>query len=251
MSHPERTLKLTLAYEGTRFAGWQRQKNARTVQATLERTLQQITGSPVRVVAAGRTDSGVHAQGQVAHAVIRSTLAASTLLRALNALLPEDLLVRSIRSVPKGFHAQYSAKSKWYRYTLWNRPERPLLNRNLVHHIPFPLNLEVMQQAAQVLKGRHDFRAFHSSGRAVSSTVRTLGSLSLKTKGGTLWIDAQADGFLYHMVRRIAGFLIEVGKGRYPPSVAGQLLKGRNRVVAPTAPAKGLCLMKVRYGKIS
>ena len=226
---------MTLAYDGSRFAGWQRQKNRRTVQAVLEEALHKLSGSRVRVTGAGRTDSGVHAQGQVAHAAIRSTLPLKTLHRALNALLPEDIVIRSIQSAPAGFHSQYQAKAKTYRYTIWNRPTRPLFNRSQVLHIPQPLDVKAMRKAARLLEGRRDFRAFCSSGRPVRSTVRTLHSLKVRTKQGTITIEAEADGFLYHMVRRIAGLLIEIGKGKGAPHIP------------PTAPAKGLCLMKVRY----
>lgn len=234
---PFKTIKLVLAYDGTYFAGWQRQKAKRTVQAVLEDTLHQITGSRVRVVAAGRTDSGVHAQGQVAHAPLRCALSPKTLHRALNALLPEDIVIRSIRSVPAGFHAQYDAKAKTYRYTIWNRPIRPLFSRNQALHVPQPLDAKAMRKAARLLEGRRDFRAFQSSGRQARSTVRTLHSLKVRTKQGIITIEAEADGFLYHMVRRIAGLLIEIGKGKGPP------------LIPPTAPARGLCLMKVRYSR--
>ncbi|MBI3615211.1 MAG: tRNA pseudouridine(38-40) synthase TruA [Candidatus Omnitrophica bacterium] len=231
---PERILKLILAYEGTRFAGWQRQKAKRTVQATLEYVFQKILNERVGVVGAGRTDSGVHAQGQVAHVKIDSPLPAKIIHRALNALLPEDIVVHSVRLAADGFHARYGAISKWYRYTIWNQPDRPLFDRATVLHIRQPLDLRAMQRAARALRGRRDFKAFHSSGRPVASTRRTLHSLTVRSNRGVIWIDAKADGFLYHMVRRITGLLIETGKGK-------------TSLIPPTAPAKGLCLMKVRY----
>lgn len=247
---PGTAFKLTVAYDGTGFAGWQRQKNGRTVQDTLEQALGKILGSKVNVVAASRTDSGVHAWGQAAHVKLRSSLPLATLHRALNALLPEDLLIRSIQVAHPKFHARYSAKSKWYRYRIWNRPDRPLFDRRFLLHVREPLDLPAMRQAARTLTGRRDFRAFHSepggvsgeassgrsrSGRPVASTVRTIRSLALRSHQGELRIDVKADGFLYHMVRRIVGTLIEIGKGKAPPAIA------------PTAPAKGLCLMEVCY----
>ena len=152
----------------------------------------------------------------------------------MNALLPEDIVIRSIQSAPAGFHAQYSAKAKTYRYTIWNRPIRPLFNRSQVLHIPQPLDTKAMRKAARLLEGRRDFRAFQSSGRPARSTVRTLHSLRVRTNQGIITIEAEADGFLYHMVRRIAGLLIDIGKGKTP-------------LIPPTAPAKGLCLIKVQY----
>ena len=234
-SDPKRLLRLTIAYEGTGFAGWQRQKNARTVQAVLEQAFRQILQEKTGIVGAGRTDAGVHAQGQVAHAAIRSRMPLSKLHRALNAVLPEDVLVRSLRPAPQGFHARYRAKSKWYRYTIWNDPIRPLIERRRALHVPARLDLGAMRRGARRLLGRRDFRAFHSSGRSVASTVRTLKRLSVWKEGKFLFIDAEADGFLYHMVRRIAGLLLEAGKGKPPPPIP------------PSAPARGLCLMQVHY----
>jgi tRNA pseudouridine38-40 synthase len=234
---PNCLFKLTLAYDGTLFAGWQRQKNARTVQQTLEEALRKIVGRKVQVTGAGRTDSGVHAQGQVAHVKLRTRLSPKTLERALNAILPEDILIRSVQPAPSDFHARFAARWKRYRYSIWNSPERPLFNRNYALHVPTPLNLAAMRKAARLLQGRRDFRRFHSSGRPVRSTVRNLRRLTLSKKGPLIFIDAESDGFLYHMVRRIVGLLIEIGRSR------DDLTPDH----APTAPAKGLCLIQVRY----
>ncbi len=237
-----RTLRLSIAYDGTRFSGWQMQNGARTVQSALEQAFRQILQERVRVIGAGRTDSGVHAEQQVAHAAIRSPISLSRLRRALNAVLPEDLVVRSVQRAPPGFHARYSAVAKWYRYSIWNDPTRPVFDRERLLHIPAPLDLNAMRQAALRLRGRHDFRSFHSAGRPVASTVRTLRRLSILRRGKRIEIHAEADGFLYHMVRRIAGFLLEVGRGSARPADAFC-------TTAPTAPARGLCLMRVRYAR--
>ncbi len=272
---PGTVLKLTVAYDGTHFAGWQRQKNARTVQQTLEEALRKIAGRKVQVTGAGRTDSGVHAQGQVAHVSVRTRLSPQTIRKALNATLPEDILIRSVQPAPSKFHARFGAKRKWYRYAIWNSPQRPLFNRNFVLHLPIPLNVAAMRKAARALRGRHDFKRFCSSENpnsgtvprgdsplscSVRSTVRTLRRLTVSKKGHLLLIDAEADGFLYHMARRIAGLLIDIGRGKYPPSIAKNLLHPftdspfhrfkpptSKLLVPPTAPAKGLCLMQVRY----
>ncbi len=252
MPHPRltrgvRTVKFTLAYDGCRFAGWQRQKNARTVSATLEGALSKIFKRGIRVAGAARTDSGVHALGQVASAAIPSSLPLATLKRALNAWLPEDLLVRSVEAAPPGFHARFSATLKHYRYTLFNRRNRPLFERNVVTHVPGPLDLAAMRLAARLLTGRHDFKPFKSAGSQTGSSIRRLSRLSLRSQKGVITIDALGDGFLYHMVRRMVGLLVQIGKGRYPPRVVEELLEGRSPVIPPTAPAKGLCLMEVRY----
>ena len=246
-SSSERTLKLTLAYDGSRFSGWQRQPNSRSIQQLLEEALHQLFRKKITVVGAGRTDSGVHAEGQTAHAAVPNGLSTRTIHRALNAILPEDLAVLSVRRAEKDFHAIGSAKWKHYRYTIWNRPVRPVLERQRLLHVPLTLDLAAMRRAARALQGRHDFRNFHSSGREVPSTIRTLKRLSLKEKNGRIEIDAVADGFLYHMVRRMVGTLINVGSGKHPPEIAQQLLRKRGTVIAPTAPAKGLCLIRVYY----
>ena len=243
----KRNFKFVLAYDGTEFAGWQSQKGSRTVQDVLESALRQLVGKKVHLVGAGRTDSGVHAQGQVAHAFLETKLSLRVIRKALNAILPADVLVHSVRLVPAGFHARYSARFKRYQYLIWNRPARPLFDRAQVRHIPQRLNIKAMQEAAAFLRGRRDFRAFHSSGRAVSSTVRHLRVLTVRKEHGLVRIEAEADGFLYHMVRRIAGLLIEVGREKVSPGDVRDLLKEKEGPSPPTAPARGLCLMQVRY----
>lgn len=233
--HRVRNLKLLIAYDGTGFAGWQTQKNGRTVQETLEQALRQLIGKRVPVTGAGRTDSGVHAEGQVAHAKVTSRLSLPEIRKALNAILPRDVVVRSVEIAPLKFHARYSAKSKWYRYQIWNDPVRPLSGRERVYHLAERLDLAAMRRAAKPLTGRRDFKKFCSSGsKPVRTTVRTL-RLEIRKKGPLITLDFRANGFLYHMARRIAGFLIEIGKGKPAPAIP------------PTAPAKGLCLIEVRY----
>ena len=243
-----RTLKLTIAYDGTHFAGWQRQPHARTVQQTIEETLQKITGSKVTLIGAGRTDTGVHADGQVAHLRLNHPMPTGKLLRALNATLPEDVAIRSIHIAPAKFHAQYDASAKRYRYTLWNKPTRPMAHRERMLHVSALLDLKTMRQAANLLKGRHDFKAFYTDGRLAEDTRRTLRSLTVRSeKNGMIQIIAEADGFLYHMVRRIVGLLLDIGKGKHPPTIVREILRGRGSAIAHTAPAKGLCLTKVIY----
>ncbi len=230
-----RKLKFVLSYDGTEFSGWQRQKNARTVQQTFEEALRQLTGRKVPVTGAGRTDSGVHALGQVAHATISTRLTLPKLHKALNSILPEDVVVRSVSIAPARFHARYSAKRKWYQYRIWNDPVRPMFGRGQAYYLTEPLDLAAMRRAARKLTGRRDFKAFASSGsQPVRTTVRTL-QLKIGRKGPLITLDFKANGFLYHMARRITGHLLEIGKGKPPPPIA------------PTAPARGLCLIEVRY----
>lgn len=218
------------------------------MQGTLEEAFQKITGKRVRVVGAGRTDSGVHAQGQVAHTILHSgRMQPKELLRALNAVLPEDVAVRSLSRTPASFHAIASAKKKRYRYLIWNKPVRPVRDRQYMLHVPHPLDIRAMQTTAKALRGRHNFKAFHSAGRPVRSTIRRLYRLDVRARGGMVVINAEADGFLYHMVRRIVGFLLETGRGRRKPADTGKLLDRDGKLIAPTAPAKGLCLVKVSY----
>ena len=204
------------------------------MQGELEATLKQLTGKPVTVIGAGRTDSGVHARGQAAHADVSSQLPLTKIHKALNAILPDEIVVRSVQIAPPKFHARYWAKSKWYRYRIWNDPVRPLFGRERMVHVSDRLNLAAMRRAARKLSGKRDFKVFQSAGSSVQSTVRTV-RLKICKEGPQVTIDARGDGFLYHMVRRIAGHLLEIGKGKPPPKIP------------PTAPARGLCLMEVRY----
>lgn len=243
--------KLTLAYDGTEFEGWQAQAPGhRTVQAELEAALSEIAGRAVRVEGAGRTDAGVHALGQVASTWLETRLAPEVLRRALNAKLPPDAAVLRVEAVPAAFHARYHARAKLYRYALWNGPERAPLRARTHHHVPEPLDLAAMEAAAGALAGTHDFAAFQAAGSGVEDTVRTLHRVSLSgVAGHALALEVLGSGFLRHMVRNLVGTLLEVGRGRRAPGSLGALLAGRDRTAAgPTAPARGLILVRVLYG---
>ena len=258
-----RTLKLTLAYEGTDYAGWQiqdsrrqtsdvrHQKNRRpTIQGTLETAFRQITGERVRVVGSGRTDAGVHALAQVAHVKLHSAIRAQSLQRALNAVLPPDIVVTKIEEAPAGFHARFGARVKRYRYRLVTGGVVLPFERRYVHHVRAPLNVRLMRREATALLGRHDMRAFHKLSRPVSDARRTVSRIWVRQRGRELLIEIEADGFLHGMVRSIVGTLIDVGRGFRPPGAIAAILKTRDRrLVGPTAPAKGLCLLHVRYRK--
>ena len=175
------TFKLTIGYDGTKFSGWQAQPNRRTVQGAVQDTWQKITGETVQVTASSRTDAGVHALGQVVGVSSATHLSAEQLHRALNALLPVDVIVRGVEVVPDGFHATYNAIGKRYRYRIYNARCRPLFERDTVWHVPQPLDIEAMQRAAQVLVGTHDFASFQSAGSERESTVRTISAIEVQT----------------------------------------------------------------------
>jgi len=242
--------KLTLEYDGTDFEGWQAQPDGhRTVQSTLEAALGTLAGDPVAVVGAGRTDAGVHAEGQVASLSWGAGLDGPTLVRAANAHLPRDLAVRAAVAAPAGFHARRDATGKVYRYAIWNGAVRSPLRRRRFHFESRPLDLAAMAAAAGLLVGTHDFASFQAAGSAVTGTVRTLRRLEVGGRAGDeVHVEAEGDGFLRHMVRNLVGTLLEVGRGRRPPESLAKLLEARDRREAgPTAPARGLTLVRVLY----
>ena len=255
---------LRIAYDGTAYAGWQRQENGPSVQAALERALSPLAGREVVVAGAGRTDAGVHAAGQAAHVDLPSGIDPSVVVRACNTRLPADIRVRSAAIVPDDFHARFSALSKTYRYGwLVSRVGHPLLART--HWlVPPPLNLPEMGQAAARVKGTHDFAAFQSSGSPVSTSVRTIHDvefgaraaadlgLHLTAQESVVELQLRGDGFLRHMVRAIAGTLLDVGYGRRQAAELDRLLCGAGRAEAgPTAPPHGLTLLHVEYPDLS
>ena len=246
-----RTLKLTVQYDGTDYVGWQRQAAGTSIQGLLEDALLPIEGSHVTVHGAGRTDAGVHALGQVASVKLTATLDALTLARALNAVLPLDLRVARAEEVPDDFHARFSATGKIYDYQLVNAPfVSPFVRRYVWHVIP-RLNLDAMSQAAASLVGQHDFAAFQGTGSEVHTSVRTVRRLEWHGSGGPndpLVMRIEGDGFLRHMVRNIAGTLVEIGLGRWPAGEIAAILASKRRARAgTTAPAAGLVLREVLY----
>ncbi len=261
-----RTLKLTVQYDGTDLVGWQRQKTGRSVQGLIEESLAAIDGAPVTAHGAGRTDAGVHAIAQVASARVATALDPPTLLRALNARLPPEVRVMSVADAPDDFHARFSAKSKTYRYVMLEASAASPFAQRYVWRVPGRLNVDAMAEAARALVGRHDFTAFQSTGSAVTHAVRTVtaarvvqwpvdgpppapGVASDQGPGARLVVfDVTADGFLRHMVRAMAGTLVEVGLGRRPPAGLREVVDGRARATAgATAPAAGLWLVSVDY----
>jgi tRNA pseudouridine38-40 synthase len=251
MTEP-RNVRLTLAFDGGAYRGWQVQRDAPTVQGTVLEAIRRITGEKTSLVGSGRTDAGTHARALVANFRTRSSIRPRDLLKALNSLLPEDIRVLSARAAPPEFHAQRSARSKTYRYQIYRGPVLPPHLAREYYHYPHPLALEPMIAAAALFIGSHDFRSFAKTGseaeRAPRGTVRTVLRSSLAAAGRRLIYTVEADGFLHHMVRNIVGTLVEVGRGRMTIEEVDELFDRRDRSLAgATVPARGLILVKVQY----
>jgi tRNA pseudouridine38-40 synthase len=245
-----RNIKVVLEYEGTAYSGFQVQANANTIQAQIESALNALTGEEIRIVGSGRTDSGVHAKGQVISFRTCSRIPADRFAAALNSHLPRDIRALASSEEEQQFHARLSAKGKTYCYRILNRPAPSAILRNLVYWIPDRLDIEAMNRCAQQLVGTHDFRAFMSTGSDVGTTVRTVKTCAVSVDPDQQIVEIRicADGFLYNMVRIIAGTLVEIGKGRLPEDSILRMLETGNRDLGgPTAPARGLYLEQVEY----
>lgn len=252
------TFKIIIAYDGGRFVGWQRQAAGTSIQGLLEDALRAFDEQDLAVAGAGRTDAGVHALGQVASFTVRRTIAADVLGRALNARLPSEVRIVSAEEVPASFHARFAARSKTYRYRIWNADLINPFERAYAWHVPGQLAIDAMRDAARALEGRHDFASFQAAESARSSTERVVffsrvfahdDSGGHEGRGCLLTYEICGDGFLRHMVRTIAGSLVEIGRGRRSPEWLNTVLASRDRTQAgPTAPAHGLFLMRVDYG---
>jgi tRNA pseudouridine38-40 synthase len=258
-----RNLRLDLAYDGTRFYGWQRQCHKPTIQGCIEDALEKILGTKIMLTGSGRTDAGVHASNQVANFKTDSAVPSPNLQRALNNVLPSSIRVIAVADVPMDFHARLSAQAKTYRYRILQQPVCPPFISRFVHHYPYPLDHSRMKEAAKYIQGEHDFTSFAAVPRRIvvgrqmkarpggrRSAVRSI------TRSRTLWrprnsllvYEITGGGFLHHMVRNIVGTLIEVGRGKIAPREIPRILEARDRARAgPTAPACGLCLVKVEY----
>ena len=241
-------IKVVLEYDGSGFAGWQQQARGRTVEAELKRALKELTGRDHVVYAAGRTDAGAHAEGQVVSFQFDGRIAPKRLARALNARLPEDVATLSAEVVPDGFHARYSARWRRYRYRYLDRSARPALERGRCWQVAAPLDVEAMSRAAAALVGRHDWTSFCSASEPEDQRVREMRSARVRRRGGFVELELVGEGFLRGLARSIAGALAEVGVGRRPASWVGEVLMARDRrLAAKTAPAGGLTLMEVVY----
>jgi tRNA pseudouridine38-40 synthase len=265
-ARPARTFRLTLAYDGTPFVGWQRQAQGVSIQGLIEEALARIEGAPVTVIGAGRTDAGVHARGQVASARLTSAIDPQTLRRALNATLPPEVRVTALEEAPPGFHARHDARGKTYRYLIVNDPVVTPFDWRYAWHLAERLDVVAMASAAARIEGEHDFAAFRAAGSSVRTSVRRVsrsrvltgddasgagpwGSRAEPGAGGTRLIyEVTADGFLRHMVRTLVGMVVEIGVGRRGLDAIDRALASGDRAsVGATAPASGLCLVSVAY----
>jgi tRNA pseudouridine38-40 synthase len=263
-----RNIKLLLAYDGTDYFGWERQKKFRSLQQTLEEAIKSLTGETVSVLASGRTDAGVHALGQVANFHTESRHDCATIRRALNALMPDDFRVLEAEEVVEVFHATHTATGKLYRYAMHDGPAMDPFLRRYAVHCNWPMDDAAMHRAAQCLLGTHDFSSFETAGAPRKTSVRTISHIaviragteriwsrsaisnpqSANSNSSLVFLEVAADGFLYNMVRAIAGTLINVGRGYWPAEQVAEILRNQNRTQAgPTAPAHGLFLVRVDY----
>ncbi len=241
-------IKLTLEYDGAGYHGWQRQARLPTVQAALEAALLRLTGHVTMVSGAGRTDAGVHAEGQVAHFIPAAPLPTPTWVRGLNALLPSDISVRHAEPVAADFHARHSAREKVYVYQIYNSPCRSALRRQRTWHVFHPLHVRDMRVAARALLGTHDFRSFCAADHEGDDFRVDLLQIAIVKTGDAVWITFRAARFLKYMVRNLVGFLVEVGRGRRSGLEVAEVLSARDRRRAgPTAPPHGLVLAEVLY----
>ena len=245
---PERNLKLTIAYEGTDFEGWQYQPQKRTVQGVIQAAIREITKQGHTIVGAGRTDAGVHAIGQVANFKTTFHIALENLKRALNSLLPKDVYVRDIVEVPLEFHARYSAKAKVYEYRILQRKEPDVFMRRYVWHVFHNLRPEFLRRCLECLIGEHDFSSFSASGSSVKTFVRKMYDASLAVNGDMFVLRFKANGFLRHMVRNIVGTIIQLDvKGKDVDELVKIMQKKDRKAAGITAPPQGLYLVEVIY----
>jgi len=241
------TIKLTIEYDGTAYAGWQFQPNGLAVQQVLEGALAKLLGARVSLYSSGRTDAGVHAKGMIASFSTERSLPFSAYTDGVNCLLPPDIAVVSAEEVAGDFNPRHDAKGKHYRYTLRTASRRSPLSRLSVWHLREKLDLELMRQGAALFVGEHDFAAFRTSGCAAKTTLRRIDSVVISVAGDLVYIDVIGSGFMRNMVRIMVGTLVEIGKGRKQPEDVSRCLTVPGAKAGPTAPPHGLCLMEVYY----
>lgn len=241
--------KMLLAYDGTRYLGWERQKNNdMTIQGKLENVIERMVGTYVEVIGCGRTDAGVHAKGMVTNARFETDKSLEEICAYLNHYLPEDICVREVSVASERFHSRYNATGKTYCYTCYVGDFKPLFDRKYVYVIEQPLDMDSMRRAAELLVGEHDFASFCANKKMKKSTVRNVDKIDITRKGEYLYFTFHGDGFLHHMVRILVGTLLEVGWGKRTPESMTELLEAKERAQAGvTAPAQGLCMMQVDY----
>lgn len=244
-----KNFKLVIEYDGTRFCGWQRQKEDLTVQGVIEKALSTMTKQKINLTGSGRTDAGVHALGQVANFKCDTRLIPAVFEKGLNSLLPEDIVIRSCEWADIEFHARFHVKSKAYRYCILNRPLPKAVGRQYMWHVRRPLDIHAMKKGSRYFMGRHDFKAFEGSGSPREHTVRHVTTARISMgKDGKIIFDIESNGFLRFMVRNIVGTLVAIGMGKMAPEGIPEIIRSRDRSkAAPTAPAQGLFLISVNY----
>jgi tRNA pseudouridine38-40 synthase len=241
-------IKLTIEYDGTNYHGWQIQPNGESIQSVLERALSTFLGVPTRITGSGRTDAGVHALGQVANFFSAKERDPHRIQRALNALTPQDIAIKSVEIAPAAFDARRDGRSRVYEYRILNRSSPSPFHLNRAWHVHDSLDVAAMRQAIGCLEGEHDFSSFRAAGCDAAHPVRTVYRASLEPRGELLVLTLEATAFLRHMVRNIVGTLVEVGRGARPAGSFVELLQSRDRTKAgPTAPPHGLFLIEVKY----
>ena len=244
----QQNYRLTIAYDGTRFFGWERQPGKDTIQGKLEAVLGELQGAPVNVIGAGRTDAGVHARAMTANVVLDTALTPEEIRDYMNRYLPDAIAVREVKEAAPRFHARYNALGKTYRYTVFVGEVKPVFDRKYVTLLPYAPDVARMRQAAAYLTGEHDFAAFCGNPRMKKSTVRTVDTIDIQQRKDRITFTFHGNGFLQNMVRILVGTLLEVGRGFWEPERVQAILDSRDRKQAgPTAPPEGLCLMKVDY----
>lgn len=243
-----RNIKLTIEYDGTNYSGWQRQKNGISIEGTIEDAIKKVINEDIKIIGSSRTDAGVHARGQVANFFTETKIPIDKIPYAINSKLPCDIVILDAEDVPDDFHSRYSCTGKRYSYTILNRKIPSAILRNYTAHCSYKLDFELMKKAEKFFIGTHDFSAFRSTGSSVKTSIRTVSYLNLEKKGDIIRFEIEADGFLYNMVRIIAGTLIEVGMEKIDPYDIPAIIESKDRSRAgKTAPASGLCLEKVYY----
>jgi len=243
-----RNIKLVIEYDGKSFNGWQKQPNKLNIQGEIEKAIGEITGEEIELIASGRTDAGVHSLGQVANFKTNSKIDIEKFPYAINSKLKKSIVIKSAEEVPERFHSRYSVHSKTYRYTINNSKFGTALYRDMEYHFPIKLDENKMQEAAKYFEGEHDFKAFKASGTSSKSSVRIIYKAVVKRQDDRVIIELTGNGFLYNMVRIIAGTLVDVGIGKIDPEEIKNIIEEKDRKKAgKTLPARGLCLLEVQY----
>lgn len=243
-----RNIKLTIEYDGKSFNGWQKQPNKLNIQGEIERAIEELTGEKINLIASGRTDAGVHALGQIANFKTESNIPIDKFAIAINSKFKKSIVIKNAEEVDERFHSRYSVKEKTYRYTINNSKYGTALYRDMEYHFPIKLNVEKMKEGIKYFEGEHDFSAFKASGTSSKSSVRKIYKTKLYEANDRIYIELTGNGFLYNMIRIIAGTLVDVGLEKIKPEDIKEIIESKDRKKAgKTLPPQGLCLIEVKY----